>query len=171
MDCHNSRGLLVSDHLAKAFIGQLKNEIEPAYARNMPESQCGGVAVGGTEYAHHTITTCIDYAKIMGMSIFVLFLDLEKAFDKVVREIVLGWPQNISVAPIEYLLGLGLPSDAAQWLCEYIRQFGSVFHQWQLDEKVQALINSLHTHSWFQYSILESVISTNTGGHWGPSGV
>ena len=109
----------------------------------MPESQCGGVAEGGTDYAHHTITTCIDYAKIMSLSIFVLFLDLEKAFDRVIREIVFGWPQNLEASHMDYLLSLGLPEDAAGWICSYIDSFGSVFAQWSVDDKVVALINSL----------------------------
>jgi hypothetical protein len=34
------------------------------------------------------------YAKVHALSIFVKYLDLEKAFDKVIREIIMHWPQQ-----------------------------------------------------------------------------
>eukprot|EP00972_Heterocapsa_arctica_P052230 7682980-Heterocapsa_arctica.AAC.1 len=48
----------------------------------------------------------------MALSIFVLFVDLAKAFDKVLRGFVVGFPQNISLAERHnYLIGMGLSHD------------------------------------------------------------
>ena len=161
--CKNSRGLLVSDHLAKGFISQLKEEVDGAYDENMPKTQFGSVAKGGTEYAHHIVTSCLDYARLLSLSVFVLFLDLEKAYDKVVREIVFGWPQNMEGDPMEYLVGLGLCPQTAQWIYNYVEKVGPVFHQWHIDRRVTELIKSLHTHAWFCFGNLTSVVSTATG--------
>ena len=91
MLCDSSRGLLVSDHLGKAFVSVLKDEIDEPYMKNMPECQHGGVRGLGTDMAHHFIFSPIDFAACKKRSEFVLFLDLVKAFDKIVREIVVGW--------------------------------------------------------------------------------
>ena len=165
--CSNSRGLLVSDHLAKGYIGQLKDNVDEQYCRNMPESQFGAVKNGGTDYAHHLVLTSIDYARLAAQSIFILFLDLEKAYDRIIRELVIGWPQDVRAGGRAYLESLGLHPDTVEWILGYISKVGPVFHQWGIDEKVIALINSLHTHSWFCYDDLETVISTYTGGRQG----
>ena len=74
---------------------------------------------------------------------FVLFLNLEKAFDKVIREIASGWPKNLETSHVDYLLSLGLPHDTATWICTYIDRVGPVFSPWGVDERAQELIKAL----------------------------
>ena len=52
----------------------------------------------------------IDLATMASMSVFVLFVALVKAFDRVVREIVFGFPDGTG-DPRAYLLSLGLTND------------------------------------------------------------
>lgn len=165
--CKNSRGLLVSDHLAKGFISMLKDEVEPHYAKHVPSTQFGSVAKGGTEYAHHIVTSCVDYTRLSSLSIFVLFLDLEKAYDTVVREIVFGWPQNLQSDPRECLLGLGLHPQSARWIHDYVFGIGPAFQQWGVDKRATELIKALHANAWFSYGDLSSVVSRATGGRQG----
>ena len=58
--CDNSRGLLLSDHSSKAFVGQLKHFLEPSYHANMPEDQFGATAGRGTDFAHHILQSYLD---------------------------------------------------------------------------------------------------------------
>ena len=57
----------------------------------------------------------IDCCKMMGWSCFVLFVDLSKAFDYAVREVVMGWMES---APDDhegrrqYLVSVVIPDDA-----------------------------------------------------------
>eukprot|EP00972_Heterocapsa_arctica_P007810 1138258-Heterocapsa_arctica.AAC.1 len=112
----------------------------------MPYCQFGAVRGGGTDAAHHFLIGAMDYAKHMALSIFVLFVDLAKEFDKVLHEFVVGSPQNISLAErYSYLIGMGLSHDAATWVIEFIEKNGSAFTSWGVDAKVEALINGLHT--------------------------
>eukprot|EP00973_Karenia_brevis_P000029 3254-Karenia_brevis.AAC.1 len=72
----------------------------------MPGCQYGAVAGGGTDFAHHLILSALDYAAALSLSIFILFVDLVKGFDKVLRELVMGYPQHESTDAINYLCSL-----------------------------------------------------------------
>ena len=58
----------------------------------MPKSQYGVVSKEGIDLAAHVINSAIDYSTLVVWSAFVIFLDLVRVFDKVVRELVLGRP-------------------------------------------------------------------------------
>ena len=65
------------------------------YMRNMPPSQHGAVAGKGTDLAHHYVLASLDLACNLALSIALLFVDWQKAFDKAIREIVFGWPHDL----------------------------------------------------------------------------
>ena len=90
-ECDNSRGLLVADHAAKGLVRMVKAAIDNDYTSNMPATQHGAVSGRGTDMASHVIRSAAAAASMLNLSIFVLFVDLIKAFDKVIREIVHGW--------------------------------------------------------------------------------
>ncbi|CAE8732350.1 unnamed protein product [Polarella glacialis] len=98
---------------------------------------------------------------------FVLFLDLEKAFDYTIREFLIGLPQGCLLEPESYLQSLGLDDDVAKELAREVRHFGSLLEQLGVDPKVAALVNSLHSNSWFRYSDLPTVIVARKGGRQG----
>ena len=62
-------------------------------SRFMPSSH-GAVAHLGTDLAHHFLLSCIDFATVMELNVFILFVDLTQAFDKILRELVFGWPSH-----------------------------------------------------------------------------
>eukprot|EP00959_Pyramimonas_sp_CCMP1952_P191399 4001945-Pyramimonas_sp.AAC.1 len=64
-----------------------KRSIEDAYTAKMPINQRGAVAGRGTDFASHIVATMADIASMMGWSIFILYLDLVKAFDRVIRQL------------------------------------------------------------------------------------
>ena len=164
------RGLLISDHMAKAFLGVLKDEVDPVYQANQPRSQHGAMKGRGTDSAHHFVLSCLDYAVISAMSIMVLFVDLSKAYDRILREIVMGYPQHVPNQPdtqLKYLMKLGLEENVAKFIYEYIAEFGDAFFQWSLDRKVASLINALHSKCWFQYDGCSDYAVTLTGGRQG----
>ena len=170
LDPDNSRGLLISDHMAKSFVTLLKDEIDPPYTEFMPSSQHGAVEGLGTDYAHHFLLSCIDYAMLMVLSIFVLFVDLTKAFDNVLRELVFGWPSHIRpdrASRIAHLMDCGANEDVASWIYDYLEEHGTAFDQMHIDAKVTSLVRELHTKSWFQYQGCNTYVATMTGGRQG----
>jgi hypothetical protein len=161
--------------MAKAGISIVKDHVGPALPRSYSENQFGGVAGGGTDFANHTVRTAIHYAKAFALSIFILFLDLEKAYDKVVRELMFGWPQGDASAStdatrrskIEYLTSIGVEPSAAEFIVTFVQDHGTVLDTLNVDEKVQSLLNGLHSHAWFKYGNLESMIVSTKGGRQG----
>lgn len=166
--CDNSRGLLLADHSAKAFVGQLKLYVEPIYNAHMPADQFGATSGRGTDFAHHILQSYLDYCTLAKLCVFILFLDLVKAFDRVVRELVLGWPSHVLPSDrLQYLIGLGVPPAAAEHIKTFIDEHGAAFDQWGVDKLVATLLRDLHEGAWFQYGDLESVVRTAKGGRQG----
>ena len=86
----SSRGILLADHSGKALAGMVKEKIDPEYVVKMPSTQFGAVPKRGTDQASHIVRSAADAAAMWNFSIVVLFLDLVKAFDRVIRELVFG---------------------------------------------------------------------------------
>eukprot|EP00973_Karenia_brevis_P001563 211397-Karenia_brevis.AAC.1 len=73
---------------------------------HVPETQCGAVAKRSTDFATLILRSAIVYAQHNGLSLFVLFVDLVKAFDKVLREIVLGFTPEAARDPVAHFVRL-----------------------------------------------------------------
>ena len=83
---------------------------DPIYNREMPTEHFGATTGRGTDFATHVVRTFLDMCMALSLSFFILFIDLVKAFDRVVRELVLGIPDDVT-DPLQYLVGLGLEMD------------------------------------------------------------
>ena len=153
--------------MGKASIGRIKHELDEPYKQNMPSCQFGAVAGGGTDFAHHVILSVIAYAAELSLSLFSLFVDLVKAFDKVLRELVMGFPQHVRGDRLAYLVTRGLSHTEASWICDYIEKHGTAFEQWGVSPKVSALVNGLHSKAWASYGECDSYIVSTTGGRQG----
>ena len=75
--CSNSRGLLISDHLSKAFVAKLLDSSKDEISYTVPEDQYGGVPGGGTDFASMIIRQLIAYSVKASLSIFVVFIDFD----------------------------------------------------------------------------------------------
>eukprot|EP00973_Karenia_brevis_P046529 6452647-Karenia_brevis.AAC.1 len=87
--CENSRGLLISNHVAQVLTTLLKDNLNKYYEHFVGDVQCGCVSKRGCDIANHIVRSFIDCAALLGNCLFVLFLDLVKAFDLVIREILM----------------------------------------------------------------------------------
>eukprot|EP00973_Karenia_brevis_P087211 12090115-Karenia_brevis.AAC.1 len=105
----------------------------------------------------------------MGWSCCVLFLDLTKAFDYTIRELLIGWPQHFNKSiseKKEYLCRLGVPESVAEQFVTMVDE-ACILQQLDVDDVSIELLRSLHTGSWFQYGQRKFVISTRKGGRQG----
>ena len=166
-ECENSRGLLISDHLAKATVDIFKEECAAKVHENLPEEQLGGVSGGGTDLANHIIRSLQAYAKQMGWCCFTLFIDLVAAFDSAIREIVFDVPHDWAGSVPDYLTSLGLQPHVVEAVSELLESEGTVMHTSGVSPKVERIINSLHTRAWSRYGNLESVVQSVVGGRQG----
>eukprot|EP00973_Karenia_brevis_P095746 12428939-Karenia_brevis.AAC.1 len=113
------------------------------------------------------VRSFIDYCDLAKLSYFILFLDLIKAFDRVIRELVLGWPEDVPEDHVAYLQSLGVSQSAAEYLADFIDKRGPLFTQWGIDPLVAQLISDLHQGTWFRYGNLRTAIATAKGGRQG----
>ena len=170
LDCNNSRGLLVADHMGKGLASILKCDCDEHYNANIPECQHGAVSGKSTDFAHHFILSCIDLAVAFALCICVLFVDLSKAYDGVVRELLMGIPQNVHhdwESVKSYFASIGIPEDVSKYIFEYLQDHGAVLQQWGVSEKTINLINALHSGAWFQYGECKDYVLTTLGGRQG----
>ena len=144
--CDNYRGLLISDHMGKAAADILYDPLDGPYHSYVPEAQCGAVKRKGADFATHVLRTLQDYTAARGLSLIILFVDLVKAFDRVLRELVLGWPELGEGRGFEYLMGLGFPEEHARAL-ELDINSGTVLDEVMLHPHVNGLLASMHSKS------------------------
>ena len=173
--CDDNRGLLIADHLGKILPDLIKVNLTPHLAAHLPPSQHGGVEGGGTEVPNHTLRLLVEYAKADALSLFILYVDLTQAFDRVVREVVCGWPQqrqgdsdaSADAARLAYLVSIGVNEAAARHIVKDVRANGTVLERWDVDPVVAELVRGLHSMAWFQVQGRRSVVITATGGRQG----
>ena len=138
----------------KVLTSWMKDETSEAYEKQLHDEQHGSRKGRGTDYACHTSRSIVDYAKRNCLSLFCLFIDLSKAIDKVIREILLAWPQGYQgdfADKCALLTSYGLSSVDAIEMATWIDSTGGLLKLHNVDERVTELIRSLHTSSWFQY--------------------
>jgi hypothetical protein len=166
--CDNSRGILLADHSGKGLTALIKNKLDPDYTANIPSNQYGAVALKGTDFASHVVRSAISHASRVGASILVLFLDLVKAFDKAIRQLVYGWGPVVPPDPVAELVALGVTPKAAAWMARYIEQKGHVLEQWGADPKAVELAQSLHANAWIGVGEgSTTAVTSRTGGRQG----
>ena len=103
----------------------------------------------------------------MSRSYFILFVDLTKAFDLAVRELLLGWRQNFCDDPVDFLMSFGIARHDAECIASDIGANGCLLEQLDVPEDVIELFRSLHTDTWFRYADLDTIIVTHKGGRQG----
>ena len=115
----NLHGLLISNHMRKAASAILDDHIDPAYESFVPKEQCGGVRRRGTDIANHIVGSALDVARITNTCVSIVFIDLVKAFNYVLREAVVGWLHCSFNSKLTWLTNLGLtPCQAQDEICE-----------------------------------------------------
>ena len=133
----------------------------------MPKEQCGGVRLRGTDIANHIVRSALDVARITNMCVSIVFIDLVKAFDYVLREAVIGWPHCSFKSKLTWLTNLGLtPCQAQDLICE-LDTNGSILEQLEVHPTICQLFTSLHSSTWFVVDGAPGTLVTKKGGRQG----
>ena len=170
-DPDNYRGILVSDHLGKILTALLQRHLNPLYAQLVGKSQFGAVAGRGTALASLSLRTFADLCSARGWSLFVLFIDLSKAFDYAIREVVMGWMPSMKCQNLQakrnHLHKLGVLPEHSAELAAWIDDTGGLLLAAGADGSVVELVASLHSGSWFQLPNDDKYIVSIAGGRQG----
>ena len=127
LNCDDSRGILLTSHLAELVLHQFLKPIKQVYDAMKPVVQMGAVSKRGTDFGTHMLTNFIESRTNDNDSIGICFVDLVKAFDRMLRELVMGWPRSMTSHPIEYLREVGVGSDDAIWIVNWITKRRPLF--------------------------------------------
>ena len=165
-ECDNSRGILLMSHCGKPLCKMLAAAIGPQYNSAMPDTQFGATAHRGADFATHVLVTFMEICRKSKKSFFVLFVDLVKAFDRVIRELVFGIPPGVTDVN-KYLSELGLSMSQLDFVTSFIARHGSLFEVIGVHPRVIQLVCNLHASSWVTYGSLESAIIVKVGGRQG----
>ena len=76
--------------------------VNPVYHLAMPATQFGAVKDRGTDMATHIVWSAIAFAALMSTSIFILYVDLTKAFARMLREYAMGMSEEAAANPIPH---------------------------------------------------------------------
>ncbi|CAK0827212.1 unnamed protein product [Prorocentrum cordatum] len=162
-----SRGVLLADHAGKALAGRLKEVLDPVCEQRLPPTQFGAVRKRGTDQAALLVRPAVEVAQARQWSVLVLFVDLIKAFDRAVRELVFGWGPQEPADRAQALRELGVAEPAIDWMLRYLDARGPLLRQWGADEGAAETCQSLHAGSWFGVSGTSARVSTKTGSRQG----
>ena len=146
-ECGNWRGIQVCGNPVKVVCGWLQSLVSPALRKCMGSWQFGLPRMG-TLLANHTLRVWMQVCSAMGWSILVLFVDLEKAFDRVCRQLVCGWLDGEEAGP-DTLVRCGFEQTAAVNMARRISQ-GTVLDQVGVTGAPADLLRSLHSGCWAQ---------------------
>ncbi|CAK0804335.1 unnamed protein product [Prorocentrum cordatum] len=160
------RGVVLEDHLAKGMKEVLAPHVFDAYNKGIPDSQHGAVGGRGTDMAAFLLQCFVPYCDVRGLSYFVLFVDLVKAFDKILREITFCIPPH-EPDPYAYLRARGLTHKQALWVAQWVGRHHSQFLAWGMCPKVVRLLCNLHVISWVTFGSCDTALSVLKGGRQG----
>ena len=158
----NSRGLLLSDHDAKILTGIVQIDVYPQYHTYIPDEQFGAAKHRGADFAAHMSSSFVAMCNAEAWSFLVLFVDLSKAFDMVVRELPSGLRQCDDAIPT--LVKLGFSDEEAERVAAELRDNPTLLEQISCNKATEYIFKNTHHNSWLKFGDSDDVIVSNRGG-------
>ena len=169
-DCNLHRGLLIADHASKVFTSLLWPPIARVSDKRLPTEQCGCVRSRGTACVMHTSKLFARRPAAHKRPCALVFADLVKAFDRVLRAVVMGDSsfnsEGSSGVVRERWIEAGVSADVVNDAIAPVQTTGGVLSEAELHSGVLHLLRHLHDGTWFQ---LDGgyLIETNLGSRQG----
>ena len=116
----------VADHASKVFTGTFKTRVQDDIVKSFRKKQYGGTKGGGTLFAAMSTLLFIQYCIALNLSVAILFVDLSKALDYAIREILLGWMPGFNGSKRELLRPSGVGEECIEELIHYIDTTGGL---------------------------------------------
>ena len=153
-------------HCGKPLCKMLAAAIAPQYNSAMPDTQFGATPLRGADFATHILVTFMEICRKTQEVFLRLFVDLVKAFDRVIREMVFGIPPAVTDVD-KHLSDLGLSMSQLNFVTSYIARHGSLFEVIGVHPSVIQLVRNLHASSLVTFGSLESAIIVKVGRRQG----
>eukprot|EP00438_Fugacium_kawagutii_P024263 Skav223124 [mRNA] locus=scaffold419:845478:860783:- [translate_table: standard] len=163
-ECSSYRSLLVSSHPGKACHRALRDLYAPAFASALTGDQFGGRKGISVTLAMHVIRAHQRLARAANRSSAVIFLDLQEAFYRTLRELAVG--SNPSSQLQSWIEGLGLPPDAYEDLVRHLEGPPATALA-GMTPITQRLARILHQNTWFFIAGQQDRVATSIGSRPG----
>ena len=158
----NRRGILIANHASKVAHGTIRKQFNPLVECQMLPMQLGGRKGKSVQQSAHMLRLFMATCKAQKLSAGVIFLDVQTAYYKVIRELVAEAP-----TPREKLSRLihnfNLPAQSLQQLERVLTEDPTICRQQGMAPCLETLLSELHQDTWFTTQGLESLTHTQAG--------
>ncbi|CAK0812253.1 unnamed protein product, partial [Prorocentrum cordatum] len=162
------RSNLVSDHLSKLYTMQISDPVYQVLQDAVGDAQCGAVPGRDTLLLTVGLQTFAERAVRMRQCWAILFFDLAKAFDSVIREYLYAAGHRQLHVLADQLHDLGIPRDVADKAQRHLQNNPSLLRAAGMDEHATARAADLHSGMWFQVRGERGpVVAANRGARQG----
>ena len=161
-DCNSHSGLEIADHTSKVFTSLLQPPVAQVCDQRLTAEQCGCVRGRGTARVMHTSRQFARKAAAHKRPCALIFADLVKAFDRVLRAVVMGG-RSINSDPAsgdhvrERWSESVVPGKVINDANAYVRKTGGVLSEAALHPGVLHLLRDLHDGTWFVWMVVTSL--------------
>ena len=117
--------------------------------------------------ARHIVDAVLQMTSAISLSGAALFLDLDKAFDRAVRDAAMGYPSHIGSDPTSrraHLENVDFPPVIVREISRMIESRPPLLEEWGVSVKATRFIAALHSGSGFRYGDCLPVAETRHGG-------
>ena len=164
-ECRSYRSLLISNHLGKAVHRTLRMKYAPLYERFLQAQQTGGRRRVPVQLPLHQVRAFARHAKNVGQSAAILYLDLQEAFYRIVREAPLGG--EVTDEFMGFLAHkMNLPDDSLHQLFALLNE-PSALKQAGFNAHQQRCLQAIHTGTFFwmqgQTDVSRTTVGTRPG--------
>ena len=157
----NYRGLLISNHLAKALHSSCRSFLMPFYCLSAQPMQLGGKPGASVTQASHISRTFLSWAKKRCFSAAILFLDIRSAFYRVIRPLI-AQSAKLHEQLVLVVDKFGLPPQTVQDLLAHLHS-SSIMKEFGVPEFHEQMTAELHQSTWFSTPLLSTLVGTQAG--------
>ena len=158
----NRRGILISNHASKVAHGAARNQFASVLENQMLPMQLGGRRHRSVQQSARMLRLFLAACKQQKLSSGVIFLDIQTAYYKVIRELVAAAPTPTDTLR-ELISTFRLPQEALQELENMLRHSPSISTRCGMAPHMEALLSELHQDTWFTTPGLETLTHTRVG--------
>ena len=161
LTCGNFRDITLGHVMSKPLAACMRHKAYTAFAHKALDTQFGALRGRGTELAHLSMRAAFDSAAAEGKSIAGVFIDVERAFARLCRALVLPAPES-DKAFVARLVGCGYSPEVIGAVLKRVRD-EKAWRGGGGSPHLQALLTDMHTHTWASTEFLRDVIELQSG--------
>ena len=164
--CESYRSLMVSSNLGKSFHAMIRRALLPYLQQQALPFQVGGLPKQTITQATHALTAFQWAAKQKSLNVAFLFVDIQNAFYRVIRQHIISRPDERGIVAL--FEALNLPDSALPEFREHLREH-AVDDDLTIPKYLKGLLAEVLRDNWFQVPNSSQPVMTRRGTRPGDS--